>query len=101
MTLPHFTALKITTLVLGMAAAAVIAMDPTVKVAIIAAIPPTISAFLWGWVNNKKLTTVEKNTNNKLDQVLDQRNAAVSRADKLQGQIEGTKAEQDRMKPKE
>jgi hypothetical protein len=88
--------LKVSTWALGVAAAAIVVMDPTVKVAIIAAIPPLVSSFLWGWANHRKISTVEVNTNDKLSRLLDERNAATTRADTLQGQKEGIKGEQDR-----
>jgi hypothetical protein len=71
-------------------------IDQRVKVAIIMAIPPTISAFMWGWVNHKKIGKVEEkvgivevNTNNKLTKLLEERNTATTRADKAEAHAEG------------
>lgn len=94
---PYYGAVKLATLVLGVGAVTVILMDPTVKVAIISAIPPTVSAFVWGWVNHVKIATVEVNTNSKLTELLKQRNEAASRADRAEGIKEGSDAE--RIKP--
>ena len=80
---------KVITFATSVLAALIFAMDPTVKVALISCIPPTVSAFIWGWVNHKKLSTVEVNTNSKLSRLLDERNAASSRADRAEGHREG------------
>jgi len=86
-------------------------IDPTVKVAVIMAIPPTVSAFMWGWVNHKKIVKVEEkvgivevNTNNKLTKLLEERNIATTRADTAeahaQGRIEGVAAQHSEKEPK-
>ena len=90
-------ALKIATGVFSIVAALMIIMDPTVKVAIIAAIPPTISSLMWGYINHKKLQTVEVNTNHRLDKLLQERNTATTRADTAEahalGRTEGVAAQ--------
>lgn len=96
MTIIH---LKVATVGLSLAAATIIAMEPTVKVAIIAAIPPLVSSFLWGWANHRKISTVEVNTNDKLTRLLQTQQAASTRADHAEGQIAGVKSEQERTKP--
>jgi hypothetical protein len=103
----HFTVfgLKATTLALAAIGAAAIAADPTVKVAIIVSIPPTISAFMWGWVNHKKISTVEVNTNNTLTQLREQIVTLLSenkdlstRADRAEGRTEGDQSREEKQK---
>jgi hypothetical protein len=63
-------------------------MDEGTKTAIITAIPPTVTALaavVISYLNHRKISTVEINTNDKLTQILGQRNAATSRADIAQG----------------
>jgi hypothetical protein len=67
-------------------------LDPTIKVAIIAAIPPTLAVIVTAFVSNRatnqlhgKLSTIEVNTNHRLDLLLQQRNAATTRADRAEG----------------
>ena len=73
-------------------------IDPSVKVALIAAIPPLVSSFMWGYVNHQKLKTVEVNTNHRLDKLLNERNSATTRADTAEahalGRTEGVAAQQ-------
>ena len=64
-------------------------ISDVVKVALITAIPPTIGSVVWGWVNHSKLSTIEVNTNHRLDMLLNQRNDAVSRADIADGVAQG------------
>jgi hypothetical protein len=75
-------------------------MSDPVEIALITGLtvglPSIISSFIWGWTNRRKINTIEQNTNNKLDQILDQRNAASTRADRAEGHAEGVTAEQDR-----
>jgi hypothetical protein len=61
-------------------------------------LPSIVSSFIWGWTNRKKIVSIEQNTNHKLDQLLDQRNAATTRADLAEGHAAGVTAEQDRIK---
>lgn len=78
-------------------------MSDPVEIALITGLtvglPSIISSFIWGWTNRKKIVTIEKNTNNKLDMLLDQRNAATTRADVAEGHAAGVTAEQERTKP--
>jgi hypothetical protein len=99
---PIFT-LKATTFTLAGVAAAIFLVDPTVKVAIVGAIPATISAFMWGWVNHAKISTVEVNTNSTLtllrEQVktlVDENKAVSSRADRAEARTEGDQSREDR-----
>jgi hypothetical protein len=81
--------LKLATGLLAIMAIAVFAMDPTIKVAIIVSIPPTLAAIVTGMVNHSKLSTIEINTNHRLDMLLAERNNATSRADRAEGEIKG------------
>ena len=96
MTIAHIGALKAATAGLSVVALAAFALDPTVQVAIIGAIPATITAFMWGWANHKKISAVESNTNGKLSQLLEQKDAATTRADRAEGHIEGALTERDK-----
>jgi hypothetical protein len=71
-------------------------MDSTTKVAIIAAIPPLVSSFIWGWVNHVRIGVVATNVNGKLGQLLEQKDAAATRADRAEGRIEGAASERDK-----
>lgn len=93
MTITHISAWKAVTWMLGLAWAAVVVLDPTVQVAIIGAIPALVSSFIWGWVNHRKISVVEVNTNDKLTKLLEQRNAATTRADFAEGRQEGADSE--------
>lgn len=77
-------------------------MSDQVQIALITGLtvglPSIVSSFIWGWTNRKKINTIEQNTNNKLDQILLERNLATTRADSAEGQIAGVKAEQERTK---
>jgi hypothetical protein len=93
-------ALAFKALTFGSAAlgAAIFAVDPSVKVAIIVSIAPTVSAFMWGWVNHSKISTVEVNTNNTLTQLraeisrlLAEKQDATTRADRAEARTEGDK----------
>jgi hypothetical protein len=104
--------IKIITGCLAIIAIAIIAIDPTIKVAVIVSIPPTLTALFGAFANYKqyrelhkkvntvenKVDTVEVNTNAKLTKLLDERNVASARADQAEGHIEGVKSEQDRTK---
>lgn len=68
-------------------------------------IPSLLGSFAAAWMNRMQLnnihatvTTIETNTNSKLDLLLKQRDAAVTKSDLLEGQIAGAKAEQERIK---
>jgi uncharacterized membrane protein len=83
----------------------IVAMDPTVKVAIIVSVPPTISALMWGWVNHSKISTVEVNTNSTLSQLREQikkllieKDLATSRADRAEARTEGDQARETKNK---
>ena len=89
-----------------MVGAAAVAVDPTVKVAIIVSIPPTISAFIWGWVNHGKISMVEFNTNNTLTQLrlqfvnlLKEKQEALTRADRAEARTEGDQSREEKTKP--
>jgi membrane protein implicated in regulation of membrane protease activity len=69
--------------------ALILLMDPTVKVALIVSIAPTITAVLTAWVNHRKLNTIEINTNSRLDKLLGERDRATTRADRAEGEIKG------------
>lgn len=75
-------------------------MSDPVQIALITGLtvglPSIVSSFIWGWTNRKKIVTIEKNTNNKLDELLGQRNAAATRADMHEGELKGIKSEQER-----
>ena len=64
-------------------------MDPTVKVAIIVSVPPTLTALVSWWSTHRRLATIEVNTNHRLDQLLGERNRATTRADRAEGVKEG------------
>jgi len=64
-------------------------MDPTVKVAIIVSVPPTITALATWWSTHRRLATIEINTNHRLDKLLNERNAATTRADHAEGRQAG------------
>ena len=72
-------------------------MTDIVKVALIAATPGVVGSVL-GFLNRLLIKKVETNTNNKLDKILGERNAATSRADTAEGMAAGIKQEQDRPK---
>lgn len=80
-------------------------MTDLVKIAIISAIsaglPSLVSSFVWGWVNHGKLSTVEKYTNDMNTELRQQRNAAATRADTAEGQLQGQRDEQNRIKGQE
>lgn len=63
---------------------------------------PTLILGILNFITNlhtgRKISTIEENTNNKLDELLGQRNAATTRADSAEGKLAGTKAEQERKK---
>jgi hypothetical protein len=76
-------------------------MEPTVEIALIAAVPPTVIGLVTlvlGILTRSKLNVVEKNTNNMLSRLTDERNTASTRADTAeahaQGRIEGVAAQQ-------
>jgi hypothetical protein len=72
-------------------------MTDIVKVALIAAMPGIVGSVL-SFLNRLLIKKVEKNTNNKLDTILSERNAASARADRAEGMAQGVKQEQDRSK---
>jgi hypothetical protein len=61
----------------------------TIIIAFIAAVPPTVSSIMWGWVNHSKISTVEKQTNDMNTELRNQRNAASTRADTAEGKLQG------------
>jgi uncharacterized membrane protein (Fun14 family) len=73
MALHHYGVLKVTTWALGVIAVAAIALDPTVKVALIVSIPPTITgilAFVLGLMNRKQLQTIKVDVNTNFQKLL-------------------------------
>jgi hypothetical protein len=96
MSIAHISAWKTSTVILGATWVTVVMLDPTVQVAIIGAIPALVSSFIWGWVNHRKISTVEVNTNDKLTKLLEQRDAAMTRADFAEGRQEGAASERDK-----
>jgi hypothetical protein len=105
--IPH-PVLKLLSMLVMAALIIWLALDPTVQVALIVSVSGIINgAVLWklnhltakvGLVA-EKVDVVEKNTNSKLSQLLDERNTATTRADKSEAHAEGIKDEQDRTKP--
>lgn len=73
-------------------------MSDPVLVALIGNTAVVVTQIMLFLSNRKKLIAVEQNTNNKLDQVLTQRNLAASRADTAEGHAAGITAEQERTK---
>lgn len=110
MTIHYYGGLKAVTWLFGLAAVAAFAIEPTVKVAIIVAIPSAITGIgtlVLGFLNRKDakeihavVTKVETQTNNMNTELRQQRNAATTRADSAEGQMKGVAAEQERTKDK-
>ena len=71
-------------------------MSEAIKIALIAAIPPSITALAIGLMNRGKLNTIEVNTNDKLSKLLDQLGSASKRADFAEGRQEGAASERDK-----
>ena len=87
------------------AAGVIFALDPSFITALAAFIVSvsSLGTLALGFLNwrlqkatHSTVATIEKNTNNKLDQLLEQRNVAATRADVAEGTLAGVKAEQDR-----
>ena len=72
-------------------------MTDIVKVALIAATPGVVGSIL-GFLNRLLIKQVEKNTNNMLTTIRNERNVATTRADHAEGMALGVKQEQDRPK---
>lgn len=71
-------------------------MEPATQVALIAAVPPLVSSFIWGWINHQKIGVVAESVNGKLGKLLEQKDSAASRADRAEGHIEGAATERDK-----
>jgi hypothetical protein len=120
MSLPHYSAWKIATWILSLAGAVIVTLDPTVKVAIIVAIPSTITGIgtlILGFMSRKsqqitdaKVEKIEISVNSNTSRLLDkleekgkQLVAATSRADSSEGseagrQLARTEASEDKAK---
>ena len=115
MSLPHFGVLKIAAwiatsiVVLGLAAAAEMkeGTNPIIWVALIMGTSSLLVAIITGFFSLKiqtrverkvdkvdtKVDTVEKNTNDKLTKLLEEKSAAATRADRAEAFMEGSEAE--------
>jgi hypothetical protein len=90
--------LKVATWVFGFVGTAVWIIDPTVKVALIASMPASITglaAFIMGIVNKNKIKEVHLTMNSRLDELL--RTTKEHAHD--EGRREGIESEQLRMRP--
>ena len=99
MALHHLGILKTVTWVLGAAAVAIVAMDPTIKVALIVSAPPTLTgilAFILGLMNRKELKVIKVDVNTNFQKLLrekeEQNKEMAAKSDQLshaQGRREG------------
>jgi hypothetical protein len=98
MTIHYYGALKITTVILSVAAAAIIALDPTIKVALIVATPGTITGILTftlgilGRRDARELKMGQENMQSSVDGKLSQLIETKEQLSHAQGRREGVEA---------
>lgn len=86
------THLKILTLIVSVMAAAIIALDPTVQVAIVMAIPTTIlgiGTLVLGFMNRNKLNKIDVNVDGKLSQLMETQQKLSHAEGRAEGKDEG------------
>lgn len=86
---------------IGTFSLALVALDPTVTVALIGAAASVISSSIWGWTNRSKIVKVEQHVDGMNTQLRQQRNDANTRADISEGKASGkaearTEAKEDK-----
>ena len=98
MTFPHIGYWKAATWTLATVAAAIIAIDPTVKIALIAGTPAAVTGLfglLLGYLNRRELQNIKVNVDGRLSELL----KVSGKAERMQGHVEGVEFEQQRMRP--
>lgn len=88
------THLKMLTLIVSVMAAAIIALDPTVQVALIMAVPTTllgIGTLVLGFMNRNKLNKIDISVDGKLSQLMDTQ----QKLSHAEGRREGVDASKD------